>query len=1302
MPRSNPDITKAKTLRPLAQAAMFYLGPVVVLLAGILAFLLKQWTDWSWQNADAHAAIELTCAMAGLAMIVVLVGSLRSQLDGRTVLASAAIVEMAILDGIHGVTPVGQAFVFLRALGLAVGGVLFFAAWIPQARSFASGRRSLVVGVAVATAALATLTVASPAILPTLLVGITSTTSGLWLNVAGGLLLAAAAPNFVMEYRRTRETRFYLFACLAALTGISGVLLRLTSIWDDGWWYLHVARLAAYLAGLAYVLGRFSAMLAPAGSREVQRKHQFFIPMVLIMLTMGIGMTLFSAIEAVAGEHLGKWPAQAIDIVFSSLLATGTAWFVLRKWRQITLLLVSETDEKSRVSEALRQANAGLQREILERQRAENSIRASREFMNKIISSIRDPIVVEDEQGRFVLANDAFCRMQHLAPQDVAGHTIDDTLPPEIASAILARNAQVLATGEAREFEEPVTASDNTRQIYLTAKSLYVDPSGNRFVVSVIRDITLARQAQEKLRFQNILLATQQEASIDGILVVDENEKIVSFNRRFVALWEIPAELIATGLDAPVMQCSSDKVAEPQLFRERVRFLYEHPSETSRDEIALRDGRVFDRYSAPMLGGGREYYGRVWYFRDITARKRAEEELERERKNLASVLEAAPVGMLIMDEQTVIVRVNDLATKLLGRSMQQMLHVRAGEGLGCVHASDSPDGCGRGPQCPTCPIRLAIESVTQSGQPVRGLEVQPVLLVHGAQSRPWIELNIEPTMIEERRHVIASIADITGRKKAQEELRQSKEAADAANHAKSIFLANMSHEIRTPMTAILGYAELSMDPSASASERQNYLSVIHRNGQHLLGLINDILDLSKIEAGKLSIEVRPVALASVLADVASVMRVRARQHGIALSVEYATAVPATVRTDGSRLRQILVNLVGNAIKFTERGGVRIVVSLQPQWRGARSAMQVTVIDTGVGIGQEKMAKLFQPFAQADNSISRKYGGTGLGLVISRRMAQLLGGELTASSQTGRGSTFTLTFPTGSLKGVEMLRDPAEAVRAQRDNCEPVSLTSRLLSGLRILLAEDGPDNQRLIVTVLQKAGAEVRTAENGRIALEAVRAAGAEGYHVILMDMQMPEMDGYEATRTLRQSGYSGPILALTAHAMAGDRAKCLDAGCDDHLAKPIDRACLIATIARFTGRMGDSGQAVSVKADVPATSSGEVIVSEYAEDPDLADILDTFVSGLPQQVSAMRSALANLDTERLRGLAHQLKGAGGSYGYPALTEMARTLEVAAQDADVEAANVALAELAKACAAAAKGRPVAASPAGQEATGEVR
>lgn len=417
------------------------------------------------------------------------------------------------------------------------------------------------------------------------------------------------------------------------------------------------------------------------------------------------------------------------------------------------------------------------------------------------------------------------------------------------------------------------------------------------------------------------------------------------------------------------------------------------------------------------------------------------------------------------------------------------------------------------------------------------------------------------------------------------------EQANLANAAKSEFLANMSHEIRTPMTAILGYSELLLGDLAGADQTDSQyaaLETIHRNGEYLLAIVNDILDVSKIDAGKMNIEILPTRTMHIVEDVMSLMNVRAATKGIVLRLRFETAIPETIYSDPIRLRQILLNIVGNAIKFTEVGEVTIQLSYSPQDERIRFG----VTDTGIGMTESQLQKIvnFEAFTQADSSTTRQFGGTGLGLRISNSLAQMLGGKIEVDSELGFGSRFTVVVSTGDTSESKMVHGEfCEITIAQNDPSELESLelnkspTSRgPLDNVRLLLAEDGVDNQRLISFLLRKVGASVLVVENGQLAYEEVMRAVAKSqpYDVLLTDMQMPIMDGYSMVRKLRAEGYQGKIIALTAHAMAGDRDKCIDAGCDGFATKPIQREKLIKLIWKMTHPLSDADPSQPVESN--------------------------------------------------------------------------------------------------------------------------
>lgn len=411
------------------------------------------------------------------------------------------------------------------------------------------------------------------------------------------------------------------------------------------------------------------------------------------------------------------------------------------------------------------------------------------------------------------------------------------------------------------------------------------------------------------------------------------------------------------------------------------------------------------------------------------------------------------------------------------------------------------------------------------------------------------------------------------------ELKQAQEAALAASRSKSQFLANMSHEIRTPLTAILGYADLlKVDPNISTSpeKKEQAVNTILEAGNHLLTVINDILDLSKIEAGKMGLEKAPTQVFNTLEHIESLLRPRAIEKGVQLSSIIKTPIPDVIESDPTRLRQILMNLVGNAVKFTEQGSINIIVRQIEQ--GNQKFIQFDIEDSGPGMFPRQAEKLFKSFSQADSSVTRQHGGTGLGLAISRKLARLMGGEVSlAWTERGTGTCFRFEMPARPLPQTRYLISPSLA-DSQKSKTTEVTSAYQVPENTRILFAEDGLDNQRLISFLLKKLGALVDVADNGSEAYRNYLEAEMvdQPYHLLITDMQMPEMDGYSLTKVLRAEGATLPIIALTAHAMAEDRQKCLDAGCDDYLSKPVDRRLLTKTIEKWMAH-------VQVKTEDPA-----------------------------------------------------------------------------------------------------------------------
>ncbi len=441
--------------------------------------------------------------------------------------------------------------------------------------------------------------------------------------------------------------------------------------------------------------------------------------------------------------------------------------------------------------------------------------------------------------------------------------------------------------------------------------------------------------------------------------------------------------------------------------------------------------------------------------------------------------------------------------------------------------------------------------------------------------RRFVSCSLSPlTELGEITGAVLLFRDVTEQKEAEARLAAALDEAQDAVRVKSRFLANMSHEIRTPMNGIIGMTALLQDTQLDDVQRE-FANTVGHSAEALLGIINDILDVSKLEAGKLELEAIEFDIHACAEEVGELMAPKADEKGLELATMIERGVPRLVIGDPGRIRQILLNLVGNAVKFTSTGSVRIEVSCDAD----QEVLQVAVVDMGIGLTPDQVAELskFEAFKQADGSMTRRFGGSGLGLRISRSLVDMLGGDLRIESEMGKGSRFTFTITVSPLSEAAW-QQPSEiepwdrAVEPAEDEGERDEAERPQLEGLRILLVEDGPDNQRLISHVLRRAGAIVTLASNGVEGVEAFESVvKTEPFHVVLVDIQMPQMDGHEATRRLRARGYETPIIALTAHAMAGDRTACVQAGCDSYLTKPIDRELLVRTCREWGQLQGAS-----------------------------------------------------------------------------------------------------------------------------------
>ena len=616
--------------------------------------------------------------------------------------------------------------------------------------------------------------------------------------------------------------------------------------------------------------------------------------------------------------------------------------------------------------------------------------------------------------------------------------------------------------------------------------------------------------------------------------------------------------------------------------------------------------------------------GLVLFFDDITERKNRDISIRENESRMRAIFDSTNEGIISINEDSIIESFNHAAEQIFGfhgeEVIGQPLAVILPEAHKQMHAG-------------------YVKKYLHSGEKhVIGTTVEIEGVRKNGDTFP-MELSIGETMLDGKRIFTGIVQDITQRKQAEKKANAAllaKNDAESASRAKSAFLANMSHEIRTPLTAIIGFGETLLQSDQTMSERLDAVMTIIRSGHHLLNLINDILDISKIEAGKLEVETALVNPFYLLNDVVHIIKPQALDKGLSFDVNYHFPLPVTVSSDFLRLKQILLNLCSNAIKFTAKGHILINVDSDID----QQRMTFEVIDTGIGLTESEQDKIFNAFTQADSSTTRRFGGTGLGLSLSQQLAQLLGGEIQVESERGVGSKFILAITTGAIDRSNLLYSETQLPMVQ-DTRDFVG-DEQLMKG-HVLLAEDNNANQRLISLMLKKMGVTVDVADNGE---EAVKKALQGNYDLVFMDMQMPVMDGVEAVTILKKNGYRVPVIALTANAMQEDRDKCFKAGCVDFVTKPIGREVLFGAVSNYLE-----------KSDNHSFDEEPILSTLLEEDAEFIDLVQKFINELPNYRDKVDGFLAEENWQELRAVIHQIKGTAGSYGYQVITEQAAKVE---------------------------------------------
>jgi PAS domain S-box-containing protein len=924
----------------------------------------------------------------------------------------------------------------------------------------------------------------------------------------------------------------------------------------------------------------------------------------------------------------------------------------------------------------------GLCADITERRRAAQALLESEERFRAVFEHAPSGICVTGMDGRFIQVNMAFCRMVGYSEQELLGMPWSALTHPDDLESSLRTKGKISRNPGGWEEAEKRYIHRNGSVVWVRIRLAVVLDSDAVPLCHLVHveDITERRRAEQALQESEERFRIMADSCPIGIWVTDPQGETQFANGTYRNFCGIASDQV----DQDQWKRLIHPDDGPEFLKAFDRALKDHKPFMAVWRLRRADGewRWIESHAASRFSPDGEFLGLVGASKDITDRRQAEQALKASEEKFRQLAENIhEVFWMVNAAGAEILYISPAYEQIWGRSCQS-LNENPMDWLDAIHSGD----------------RERVREIFAKQMQGEFVEMEYRIWTPDGQEK-WIRNRSFPIRNESGQFTrIAGISEeITEQKRYESELIRAREDADAANRAKSRFLANMSHEIRTPMNGVVGMNQLLLETSLTPEQR-HFVEVAQDSGRTLLTLIDDILDLSKIETGKMVLENASFNLSHIVEDVARLLSLQAHAKELRLDVRVSPKIPRLLRGDAHRLRQVLTNLAANAVKFTERGAVTLHATLESA-RPSGATVRFSVADTGIGISQEQIPGLFSPFVQADASTTRRYGGTGLGLTISKQLVERMGGAIGVESRPGEGSTFWFTATFEHAAAVEpeprtgrtTVPDDSGLRRAGPDVSDPgaISIPSpqgssgelRSRHDERILVAEDNFTNREVILAQLRKLGYIAHAVSNGAEAVDTVQHGG---YDLVLMDCAMPVMDGYEATHRIRQSEHARiPIIALTASAMAPDRERCLVAGMDDYLAKPVELPRLEKTLARWTQKSRRFPISAPKSGSRPTSQSSpqppDPAVPVFAPDSLLrrlmgdrelaATVLQAFLGDAPLQIEHLRARLAAQDAPGARLHAHSLKGAAGNVGGEALRHAAAAIETAAAAGHLAEAN---------------------------------